>query len=219
MRIKAVAFDVDGTLYPYRMMLTTSLLLAVRFPRFLFHFRRVRAAIRQTPPSGDFRTEQARMLAGRLGTTEEKARELIELIVYRLWIDGLRSIRPYPHVVETVAELRQMGLKLAVMSDYPVERKLAYLGLKGLWDYAFCSEETGRLKPDPRPFGVLCERLDLEPGSVLYVGDHCDYDVRGAAAAGLHTAHLLRGGENRCAADLAFDSYAHFGSEIRRAFD
>jgi len=215
MTIDAVAFDLDGTLYPRAMMHWLSLPLAARYPRFVYHFSRVRRILRRLARIDNFRGTQAGLVAARLGMDVAGAEALIERIVYREWVDLLRGIRPFPQVRDALASLRGRGLRLGLMSDFPVEEKLGFLGLRGLWDVSLCSEEAGYLKPHERPFRVLAQHLGAPPGRILYVGDSVSYDVRGAASAGMRTALL---GRRSASADLSVASYAGFHDLIARRF-
>ncbi|MDG4795156.1 HAD hydrolase-like protein [Micromonospora sp. WMMD1082] len=60
-------------------------------------------------------------------------------------------------------------------------------------DAVATSGEWGVAKPDPRFFARVIEFAPSEPGEILYVGDHRDYDVRAAQAAGLRAALIKRG--------------------------
>jgi putative hydrolase of the HAD superfamily len=95
-----------------------------------------------------------------------------------------------------------------VLSDFPVSNKLVYMGLEGLWDCAFTSEETQYLKPDSRPFIELAKQLGTEPKNVLYVGNSFKYDVLGAKKAGMYTAYLSKKPAKE--ADINFTSYTQF---------
>ncbi len=215
MKIDAVAFDVDGTLYSHSLMNRLSVPLLLRHPRLLLHFGRVRRSIRRLDHIDSFRAAQARLLAARLRIEEARAGALIDRVIYGEWMCLLRRIHPFPHVRATLLRLRGLGLKLGLLSDFPVERKLEFLGLQGLWDTSFCSEDTGYLKPHPSPFQRLARDLGVEPRRILYVGDSVSYDVQGAAAAGMHTALV---GRRHPAADLCFRSYEGFVDMVQKRF-
>ena len=67
--IKAVAFDLDGTLYPEYRMLFPTLSVALRHPKLLYYFSRVRKEIRLKSDNTNFRRTQAELLAKYLKTT------------------------------------------------------------------------------------------------------------------------------------------------------
>jgi putative hydrolase of the HAD superfamily len=52
---------------------------------------------------------------------------------------------------------------------------------------------TGELpepKPDPRTFRRLLRELDADPDEAVFVGDHPEADVAGAAKAGLYAVQV-----------------------------
>ncbi len=212
--IKAVAFDLDGTFYPYSRLFFNSLYLALRYPHFIMRFSRVRSEIRKMRPIEDFRRYQARLLAERMAISLSESERLIENIIYQRLVNSFRRVRPFSFLKTTLNRLKEMGLKMAVLSDFPVERKLAFLGLEGFWDCVLCTEDTNYLKPNPEPFLAMAECLDLPPGKILYVGDKYHYDIIGAYRIGMKTAHLARFPESNGKADFTFHSYKNFGKLI-----
>jgi putative hydrolase of the HAD superfamily len=212
MNLKAVAFDLDGTLYPPHRLLGLFSVLAVKNARFFLHFSRVRKRIRTLRPVSDFHTCQADLLAERLGIGSAEAKTRIRTLVYRQMERHFKCVRPYPHVEATLKDLKAAGYKLAVLSDFPVTGKLAGLGLTEYWDCQLCSEDTHYLKPNPEPFAALAACLGLRPEEILYVGDKYRYDIRGAHAAGMLTAHLSRKRNSNSLANFTFKSYKNFVS-------
>jgi putative hydrolase of the HAD superfamily len=198
LEIDAVAFDLDGTLYPNYRFYLRILPFAVKEHRLLRAFGKARAILRATRV-GDPLYEQefyeaqafltARLLASDASHADTAAtRRKIETCIYRAWEPVFKNVRLFPHVPETLAALKREGLKLGLLSDFPTERKLMLLGLSEIWDAALCSEEIGRLKPDPKPFMALAKELGTTPGRMLYVGNSRRYDAIGAAHAGMKTA-------------------------------
>jgi len=188
--IDAVAFDVDGTFYPnYRLYFRV-------FPHLLAHlpllaaFSRVRKRIRRMEPCAAFHELQARLVADYLGCDAEKAGRLIQKIFYAGWEGHFSKVGLFHQVAGCLSALRERGLRLAVLSDFPLKTKLAHLHLDGIWDAELCSEDTGALKPHPLPFRRLAESLKLPPQRILYVGNSLAYDIAGAKNAGMKTAHL-----------------------------
>jgi putative hydrolase of the HAD superfamily len=96
-------------------------------------------------------------------------------------------------VTETLLALKEGGLKLGLLSDFPPETKLKYLNIPDLWDTVLCSETIGALKPDPLPFAELARSMGLPPEKILYVGNSFPYDVAGAKKAGMKAAWVSRG--------------------------
>lgn len=97
-----------------------------------------------------------------------------------------------PGCRQVLAELRRRGLRVAVTSNWDrrLPRVLANLGLGDDLDAVICSEEVGSAKPAEPIFLAACRELELEPASVLHVGDAKIEDREGALAAGLEALWL-----------------------------
>jgi putative hydrolase of the HAD superfamily len=213
-KLEAAAFDLDGTLYPnYRLNFRLIPFALREFPLLLaLNWARNRLRGKGCPrepllPGEDYYAAQARLMAARIGTADTAGvKEKVDRLIYRGWAARFTRIKLYPYVRETLDKLRQGGLKLALLSDFPPEEKLKALGLEGLWDLVLCSEVLGALKPDPLPFECLARGLGLEPSRILYVGNSRAYDIRGAAEAGFKTALISPWG-GRNGAGFVFSDY------------
>ncbi|HZO62613.1 MAG TPA: HAD-IA family hydrolase, partial [Gaiellaceae bacterium] len=58
----------------------------------------------------------------------------------------------------------------------------------GLFSAVVTSAEAGAAKPDPAPFRLALDRLGVEPGRAVHVGDEPE-DEQGSGAAGMRFAH------------------------------
>jgi putative hydrolase of the HAD superfamily len=172
----------------------------------------VRREIRSIDPIRDFRTKQAELVAAYLGLPPAGAAALIERVVYGEWLDSIRRMRPYAGMRAIIGRLRAAGLKTAVLSDLPIEKKLSYLNLEGVWDCAFSSEETGYLKPHPAPFRAMLRALGVKPEETIYIGNNYKYDVLGARELGIKTGYFSSAPVRRNVADYTFTRY----SQMRR---
>jgi HAD superfamily hydrolase (TIGR01549 family) len=107
--------------------------------------------------------------------------------------EELASIKLFPDAIETLTRFRERGIKLAIASNLALPYAAPLLALLpfDLDAYAW-SFEVGYLKPDPRIFARVCERLAVAPGNALMIGDTLSADCQGATAAGLRTIHLQR---------------------------
>ncbi len=186
--IKAVAFDIDGTLYPSFSLYWRLIPYVIKNMRFYLHFNRVRKILHRTAPLPDFYEYQARLLAEELGCGVAEAKLQIKQIVY----DGLKPffnrIKSFRYVRETFEELKKAGYKIAILSDFPPEQKGNIWGVIPYCDAILGSEEIGALKPSKYPFGIMAIALDVKPEEILYVGNSVHFDVRGAKLAGMKTA-------------------------------
>lgn len=100
--------------------------------------------------------------------------------------------QPYPDARPVLAELKERGLPIVVVSNIgwdpgPVFREH---GLLPFVDGFTLSYQHGTKKPDPRLFAVACEELGVAPERTLMVGDNAAADG-GATALGC-AVHLVR---------------------------
>lgn len=202
---------MDGTFYPNYRLNVRLLPFILKEHRLLRALGKARIRLRESPPAGcSFYELQAHIMAELLNADPQDVRERIERLIYRGWEPLFKKIKLYSHVKETLAALKEGGLKLGVLSDFPPETKLAHLGLAGLWDTVLCSEQIGRLKPDRAAFEELVRRMDLPPEHILYVGNSVPYDIAGARQAGLRAALVTPLGIldwNKDKADFVFSGY------------
>lgn len=98
-------------------------------------------------------------------------------------------MEPEPGAVETLRSLRARGLELAVVSNWDIGlvEHLERIGIASLFSTVATTAEAGAPKPEPAVFRLALERLGVEPGRALHVGDE-DGDEQGAAAAGMQFA-------------------------------
>lgn len=215
-----MAFDIDGTLYPERALSARLASFAIRNARFLLAFssaRRKLHALDET--SGDwpsdlagFRRLQAELIAERLRLSEAEAAALADRVIYAELDSYFAGVPVFAGLERALDDLASGGLRLAVLSDFPTERKLKLLGLSGRFEVAQCSESSGLLKPASRPFLRLAESLGLEPGEILYVGNSRRYDMRGSLSVGMRAALLSSARRRGDEADLVFSRWGDLAS-------
>ena len=100
-------------------------------------------------------------------------------------------------VVEGLVRLQQARLRLACLTNKPVDFALALLEAKGLAPFfqtVFGGDSFARKKPDPLPILKTCEAFGTQPQHTLMVGDSSN-DAQAAHAAGCPVV-LMRYGYN-----------------------
>jgi putative hydrolase of the HAD superfamily len=194
--VTAVGFDIDGTLYPPLALYGRLIPFTVAHIPLMLAFHKTRAIMHnETVGDESFYRRQAAVLAGLLKIDRARAEYTIEEKIYKNWTGVFKSIKPYPHVGETLRRLKEAGYKLGVLSDFPIKEKLVNMKLDGYWDAEVSSEAAGAVKPSAAGFLSLAEKLQTPPENILYVGNSYRFDVEGAAAVGMKTAlrvHPLR---------------------------
>jgi putative hydrolase of the HAD superfamily len=212
--IRAIGFDVDGTLYSNLRMYLGSLGWGVRNLRLSLALRDVREELRREAPVADFYAVQARRAAAAMRREPEAMARLIEERIYSEWELSLRGLALAPGLIACLSDLRAAGIRLGVLSDFPVARKLRLLGLEEYFDCAFCTEDSGCLKPHRDGFDRLAGALDTDPAEMLYVGNSYRFDVLGAKGSGMRTAHFARRPHEDSCADLTFRHYRQLSSWV-----
>ncbi|MCQ2247748.1 MAG: HAD family hydrolase [Treponema sp.] len=210
--IEAVAFDIDGTLYPQWALYIRMPFYILKNFGFYRYFRKVRHVMHRTAPLADFYEYQARIYAEASGVDLETARRDIDQISYRGLEKFFKKIKPFPHAREAIEQMKAAGLKIGILSDFPPDQKGDIWGIRPLADVCMGSEDAGALKPSKYPFGVLAHKLGVPAEKILYVGNSVFCDVRGAHNAGMKTAYILTGikklfNKKLPEADISFRNY------------
>jgi HAD superfamily hydrolase (TIGR01509 family) len=205
--VKAVVFDVDGTLYrqgPVRRAMVVELAKAywrrpvegTRTMRMIAAYRRAQEELRAAGFEGDVTLEQAAVAAKRTGADAETVRAAVER-----WMEtaplGAVGTSARSGLVDAVGRLAAMGIPMAAVSDYPAERKLEALGVRDHFAVVVTAQDArvGSFKPNPRGLLLALEELGVEPAAALFIGDRADVDAKAATAADV--PYLLIGGSRR----------------------
>jgi HAD superfamily hydrolase (TIGR01549 family) len=138
------------------------------------------------------------------GETPDDWRRFFELIQQPEWRDqqpafeerygSFRAEDLYPDAIRAVEGLKDKGYRVAVTANQPARRhaELEALGIRV--DAMGMSDAMGVAKPDAAFFERSLQLMGSpDPGSVAYVGDRVDNDVRPSAAAGLRAIWIRRG--------------------------
>ena len=114
------------------------------------------------------------------------ARQIARAVDLRLeYLLGVLAPRNY--TVETLTQLKASGYKIGLISDCSSEVPILWpkTPFAPLLDVAIFSCEVKLTKPDPRIYRMVCERLEVEPGRCLYVGDGGSGELTGAVEFGM----------------------------------
>ncbi len=216
-QVKAVTFDIDGTLYPQWKLLTTSLGFYIRNFQLVQRYWKVRHNLREDGYQYEAKGRagllhhQAQMYADLTGENVDEVEKLLDEKIYQVWEGSFRYLRPLPGVKQVLRELKARGFIVAAMSDFPVDKKLEYFGLGSeYWDLAITSEGSGYLKPHAMAYEYLSRKLGLQAAEVLYVGNNYRNDIEGAKSAGCRAAYFTWRNRRDSLADFHYRSYRQF---------
>lgn len=213
MTIKGVVFDIDGTLYPNRSMYIQSARFFLTHFRLVKHFSHVRKELRKVGRIENFHALQAELLAIEMKISRDKAAQLIEEKLYGKWERTFRKVKPFKTIIPFLEKLKEKGIPMAILSDFPVGRKLEYFGLEGYWSVIRSSHQSGYLKPSAKPFLEMAKKMDLNPEDILYVGNNYSYDAVGSHKAGMKSALISRKRKIE-KVDFTFKSYVQLWDKV-----
>lgn len=96
------------------------------------------------------------------------------------------NIGAFPDAASTVASLSAAGYRLAIVTNRPtpistLTRELRDQGLPDVFEAIVTSGEVGYQKPHPRVFESAVERMGVQPGEAVVVGDSYENDIVPAA--------------------------------------
>ena len=112
-------------------------------------------------------------------------------------IRDLGQREPYPDATEALPMI-QAGWRTGVLSNADNGYLFPLLQNTG-WQFetVLSSEQARAYKPLPGPFLQVMEKLGVEPGEVVYVGDSLYDDIVGAKGVGMRAAWVNRFGAER----------------------
>lgn len=123
---------------------------------------------------------------------EQALQDLLEAF----WAHMALYPHPFPDALETLKTLKARGYPLGIVTNGRTSQQFAKIrsaALEPLFDTIVISESEGFKKPEAEIFARAASRLKVSAKECLFVGDHPENDILGAARAGLKTAWLSQG--------------------------
>ena len=176
---KALLFDFDGTLLDTNELIIQSFMhvLENRFPG-------------QYEPSDCVKFIGPSLTETFTDIAPDEVEELIK--EYREWnhIHHDELVKEYEGVVETLEKLKEMGLRLVIVSTKQREtiaRGLDIMGAAHLFEFVIGIDDVTHVKPDPEPILLAVEKLGVAKEDAIMIGDN-SHDILGGKNAGVRTA-------------------------------
>jgi len=196
--IKAMIFDIDGTLYQqdklHRLIFykiaryfITNPIDATEAIISILSFRHALEKMRSMNITNESLRDKQLEIASNICFFK------INIIKYHVtrWMEIepsrlLHKVK-YPYSDKFFCEAKLRGYKLAVLSDYPVNNKLEALGWKDVFDMQLSSQDLhiNKLKPDPTGMNYIINCFGLNAEEVIYIGDRYEIDTKTASNAGV----------------------------------
>ncbi|WCD82130.1 N-acetylmuramic acid 6-phosphate phosphatase MupP [Pseudomonas sp. TUM22785] len=189
MRLRAVLFDMDGTLLdsaPDFIAVTQAMRTDRGLP--VLDDKLVRDQV-----SGGARAMVA--AAFDMDPQAEGFETLRQEFLERYQAHCAVLTRPFDGIDALLQDIEKARLIWGVVTNKPVryaEPIMQQLGLAERSAILICPDHVKNSKPDPEPLLLACSRLQLDPASVLFVGDDLR-DIESGRAAGTRTAAVTYG--------------------------
>jgi FMN phosphatase YigB (HAD superfamily) len=139
----------------------------------------------------------ARRLEAIYDLSADQAEALCEVFMGPIFARG----RLCDDSLEVLGRLRECGVGTAILSNSPWgspaglwQAEMRRLGLAEAVDLCVFCGQVGWRKPDRRAFEYVLQRLGLQPGDCLFVGDDPRWDVQGPEAIGMDAVLIDRTG-------------------------
>ena len=113
-------------------------------------------------------------------------------------LGGMQELPPHPEVTENLSRLRDVGIRLAALTNSTqqvADAQLENSGLQGCFEQVLSADTVKRLKPACArtiPLGAA-DSLGVEIGQIRLVAAHA-WDIAGALQAGCAAAFVARPG-------------------------
>lgn len=113
-------------------------------------------------------------------------------------IEAYLKLDCYPEVPAALAELKNRGFEIAILSNGTptmLEAAVKNSGLAELVPKMFSVEQVGIFKPDPRVYRIAADELNVKPQEIVFQSSNA-WDAAGAAAYGFKVAWVNRFGQS-----------------------
>ncbi|MET0893945.1 MAG: HAD-IA family hydrolase [Pseudoxanthomonas sp.] len=199
--VRAITLDLDDTLWPFapigaRIDQVLHDWMQVHSPRTAQHFpvqamRELRERSFADNPHLHHDLSALRRLTLQQALAESGGDPDLLDAAYEVFYAARNQVECYPDALDALARIAAR-VPVAALSNGNAD--LQRIGLMHHFVFQLGSREHGAGKPDPGIFHAACERLGVDRGEVLHVGDHVEMDVLGAARAGLRSCWINREG-------------------------
>ncbi len=181
MAIKAVVFDLDGTIVKFNLDYKSAraevveYLAALGFPRSLYSLDESAFEMLK-------KTEIAMQNSGKKPEAFSKLREEVLRILEKHEMEAAKTTTLIPGILETLKALKEMKLKLAIFtinSKKSTEYILKTFRLKPFFKAVVTRDSVAFIKPNPIHLETVLKKIKAKPEETLVVGDSV-LDVKSA---------------------------------------
>lgn len=177
--MKALLFDFDGTLLNTNELIIQTFMhvLNERFP-------------------GQYSPQDCIKFIGPslIETFEQIAPDEVDEMVekYREWNQAHHDelVTEYDGVITTLEQLKEQGIRLAIVSTKrrdTIQKGLNLMGASHLFEFLIGLDDVKNVKPNPEPVLLAIEKLGINKEETMMIGDNY-HDIEAGKNAGVKTA-------------------------------
>ncbi len=132
------------------------------------------------------------------------------------------NTRIYPHVTETLEQLRGQGMRLGLCTNKPLrptEAVLKHLGWNKLFEAVIGGDSLAVAKPDPAPLLAVLGGLGMSMQDIAYIGDSetdAETAERAGARFGLYTEGYRKAAPEALFQHFRFNDYRSLPDHLSR---
>lgn len=196
MQLAGIAFDALGTLFDLSALRTRTRQAASHEGDELFASLKERLVpwTWHMTASGDY-TPFPELAAQAVQSAAHEAGLRLERSRADWVVEGMRELPVFDDVKPGLERLREQRIPLAVLSNGTpdgIDALVAHNGLEGTFDHLLAADSVRRFKPAREVYELATDAFAAPGDRVMLVTGH-EWDVAGAARAGLRTGWLARG--------------------------
>lgn len=136
----------------------------------------------------DLVTARRRIVRAALADFREGDDQLADAIADTYGVRRDKLVQPFPGAVETLAQLRRRGIRLALVTNgagREQRRKIERFQLASFFDEIFIEGELGYGKPDLRVFRLALACLGITAEDAWMIGNDLEMDIAPATSLGI----------------------------------
>lgn len=188
-QIKLIIFDFDGTLGDTRRNIVMTMQMTIKEMGLEYRSEEECAATIGLPLAGCFKAMFPNL--------QEELIPRCAATYRRLFNENLQNFQPqaFPHVVETLAALKEQGYTLTIASSRSHNSLVELtqnMGIAAYISYLIGADDVERAKPNPEPVINTLQAMHFEACETLVVGDMA-VDIQMGASAGTKTCGVTWG--------------------------
>ena len=204
--IEGIIFDFDGTLYDYNLCNQTALKLVFDFIENNFNlakdvietkYNKINKLIKESNNNNNKFNKNIyfKQLLEELNLPLKNLDNILEL--YNNEFNN--NLKLFDNFLEFIKYIKESNIKIGILSNNNFKQqydKLNKLNLIDYIDFIQTSDEVGNEKPNKLIYISLLNKMKLNPGNILVIGDNYNHDVHPSIELGLIPFHFKNTNEN-----------------------